>query len=46
MEGRSSILANTRYHQAQGEGYEGYPGILELAPTAHEDALVSTTVML
>jgi predicted amidohydrolase len=43
MEGRSSILANSRYHLA---ACEGYAGVLELAPTAHEDALVSTTVSL
>ena len=43
MEGRSSIVTNTRYQQAQ---CEGYAGILKLAPTAHEDALLSVDVML
>lgn len=43
MEGRSSILANSRYQQAQ---CEGYAGVLKLAPNAQENALVSTNVML
>jgi len=43
MEGRSSILTNTRYQQAQ---CEGYAGVLKLAPTAYADALLSVNVML
>jgi predicted amidohydrolase len=41
--GRSSIVANTRYHYAE---HEGYPGLLAVAESGDEEEIIRATVVL